>query len=209
MAATSAEAEATTASDALRQPIRVRILEVLNTRDTVSAVQFVREGMGRGLPRMEGRSFKAQLSQASYHFRWLAEAGCIEVAFTRPVRGTEEHFYRARSRAYLTEEEWSALGLQERVDISKTMLTGFIAQAEGAMLAGTFDSRVERCLAWVPFQVDGRGWDELTTAIHACFAEVEQIRRESADRLASEENASAIPATFGIFGFESPPVPAT
>lgn len=195
----------TTASEALRHPLRVRILEALNTRDTMSPVEFVRSGMMWGLPGIKGKSTSAQMSHASYHFRALAEADCIEIAFTRPVRGAEEHFYRARCRAYFDTEEWESFDVEERDKISKTMMRGFIAQAEGAMLSDTFDARKDRWLAWIPFNVDQQGWDELNKAIGACYAEVERIRHEAGGRLRAAEEPP-IPTTFGVFGFESPPM---
>jgi hypothetical protein len=198
----------TTASDALRHPIRVRILEALNTREVMSPVEFLRSGMMRGLPGLKGKVTRAQqMSHASYHFRQLAKAGQIEVDSTRPVRGSEEHFYRAKSRAYFTDAEWREMDKWERAPISKTMLTGFMAQAEGAMLSDTFDSRTDRWLAWIPFKVDQRAWDEMNAAASACYAEIEQIRHDAARRMQSSEGAeAAIPATFGIFTFESPPM---
>src|SRR4051812_28389565 len=33
------------------------------------------------------------LSNVSYHFRVLAEAGALKLAATRPVRGSTQHFY--------------------------------------------------------------------------------------------------------------------
>jgi hypothetical protein len=206
MGATLEEGAKTTASEAMRHPIRVRILEALNTRDTLSPVEFTRKGLARDVPGLKGKSIQAQMSHISYHFRALAKAGCIEVVATRPVRGSEEHFYRACARAHFGTEEWAELSDAERRGISKTMLQGFIAQGEGALLSETFDSRMDRWLAWIPFEVDERGWDELTTAIGACWAEIEQIRHEAGERLADASGSDAIPVTFGIFGFESPPM---
>jgi DNA-binding transcriptional ArsR family regulator len=193
----------TTAAEALRHPIRVRILEALNTRDEMSPVEFVRSGLMRGLPGIKGKSLSGQMSHSSYHFRALAAAGLIELTRTQPVRGTEEHFYVARSRAYFTDAEWEEMEEAERADISKTMITGFLAQAEGAMLTGTLDARTDRWLAWIPFNVDERGWDDMTTAIRDCYVQIEQIREESGERLRAGEGPP-VPATFGIFGFESP-----
>ena len=196
----------TTASEVLRHPIRVRILEALNTHDILSPVEFLHKGFARGVPGLQGRTLDAQMSNLSYHFRVLVEMDCIVLVATRPVRGSEEHFYRARSRAYFTDEEWSALGREERAAISKTMLQGFMAQAEGALLCDTFDSRLDRWLAWVPFKVDKRGWAEMVSAIACCYTEVEQIRHAACARLGQQADLEAIPVTFGIFGFESPMV---
>ena len=139
-AAVASKREATTASEVLRHPIRVRILEALNQLD-MSPVQFLNSGMARGVPGLKGKDQDAALSHIAYHFRVLAKAGCIEISQTRQVRGSVEHIYGARSRAQFDEEQWAALDLDERKAISKVVLQGFIAQAEGAMLSGTFGGR--------------------------------------------------------------------
>jgi hypothetical protein len=81
-----------------------------------------------------------------------------------------------------------------------------VARADGAMRAGTFDSRTDRHLAWMPMQLDQQGWDDLTAALASCFGEVEQIRHDSKERLAVSGEES-ISTTFGMLGFESPPPP--
>jgi DNA-binding transcriptional ArsR family regulator len=51
------------------------------------------------------------LSNVSYHFRVLAEAGVLELVSTRPVRGSTQHFYGMSIDA-----EWAraVLDLDER-----------------------------------------------------------------------------------------------
>lgn len=68
MEATLSHERATTASDALRHPMRLRILEALNTRDLLSPIQFLRAGHAGDLPGLEGKSLRVQMSHVSYHF---------------------------------------------------------------------------------------------------------------------------------------------
>ncbi len=74
-------AECVRALKALAHPIRFAVLVALGRGD-LSPSQFARS---RGEP----------VSNVSYHFRLLAELGLIELARTRPVRGSIEHIYRA------------------------------------------------------------------------------------------------------------------
>lgn len=76
------------------------------------------------------------------------------------------------------------------------------------MQAGTFDDRADRWLAWDTFDLDRRGWAEMTTALAAVYAEIGQIRKDAAARL-SEGAEAAIPITFAELAFESPPAPPT
>jgi DNA-binding transcriptional ArsR family regulator len=55
------------------------------------------------------------LSNISYHFRVLAEAGVLELVSTRPVRGSTQHFY-----GMSIEADWAqaVLDLDERAEAS-------------------------------------------------------------------------------------------
>jgi hypothetical protein len=196
----SAEKDKPLASEALRHPLRVRILEVVNERD-ISPVQFMNLGLA---PSLEASA--KTLSSISYHFRELAKCGCVEVVEHVPRRGATEHIYRGRARAYFTDEEWAALTQRERCLISRTMYQGLAARTEGAILGHTFDSRPDRHLSWVAMLVDEQGWTELMSTLADTLGDVTQIRHDALERLAASGD-KAVPVTIGMLGFESPPPP--
>jgi hypothetical protein len=189
-----------TASEALRHPLRVRILEIVNERD-MSPTQFM-QGQFAPDPEVSAKA----LSSISYHFRELAKCGCLEVVDTIARRGATEHIYRGRARAYFTDEEWAALTQRERCLISRTMYQGLAARAEGAMMSHTFDSRVDRHLSWIAMEVDELGWTELMSTLSSTLGSVTQIRHDARDRLAASGD-KVVPVTVGMLGFESPPPP--
>lgn len=189
-----------TASAALRHPLRVRILEVVNEQD-MSPTQFMLRQLA---PDVEISA--KSLSSISYHFRELAKMGCIEVSRTYARRGATEHVYTGKARAYFTDEEWSELTQRERCLISRTMYQGLAARAESAMLTHTFDSRPDRHLTWFAMEVDERGWTELMSTLEGTFGEITQIRHDAQDRLAASGD-NVVPVTIGMLGFESPPPP--
>lgn len=186
------------ASAALRHPLRVRILEVVNEQD-MSPNQFMLRQLA---PDVEISA--KTLSSISYHFRELAKMGCIEVARTHARRGATEHVYTGKARAYFTDEEWAELTQRERCLISRTMYQGLAARAEGAMMAHTFDSRTDRHLTWIAMKVDERGWTELMSTLAGALGDVMQIRHDARDRLAAS-GEKVVPVTVGMLGFESPP----
>ncbi len=188
------------ASEALRHPLRIRILEVVNERD-ISPTQFMQQQLAPDV----GVSAKA-LSAISYHFRELAKCGCLEVVENVPRRGATEHIYRGRARAYFTDEEWAALTPRERCLISRTMYQGLAARAESAMIAHTFDSRTDRHLSWIAMEVDEQGWTELMSTLVRTLGDVTQIQEDATDRLAASGD-NVVPVTVGMLGFESPPPP--
>lgn len=190
------ERNATTTSAMLRHPLRVRILEVLNERD-MSPVQFYREGLAPGYG----------LSLVAHHFKELRLGGCLKVVKRIPRRGSVESIHRGVARAFFTDEEWAELSPPQRTAISRTMLRGLIARADGAMLAETFDRRLDRHLTWVAMDLDEKGWSELTELQANTYYRAEEIRKNAASRIAESESES-IPATFGALAFESPPITA-
>ncbi len=194
--------EGTTASNALGHPTRVRILEVVNEQD-MSPIQFVHSGLAPA-EAFEERDEAGALSHVAYHFRVLRELGCVVQVDSAARRGATEHVYRGVARAYFSDEEWARLPGELRCRISRTMLQGMIARAEGAILAGTFDSRPDRHLSWVAIEVDERGWEDLTTALELALEKVKEIRDESQQRLGAS-SADGIRVTAGLLGFESPP----
>lgn len=186
----------------LKHPLRVRILEILN-EGPKSPSQFVEEGL---VPKEHYSNYQQALSLASYHFRALEKDGCLKVVASIPRRGALEHVYEGKARVYFTDSEFEEMPLERRQTLSRISFQGLVARADGAMRADTFDSRTDRHLAWMPMQLDQRGWNELMTSLAACFGEVEQIRHDSKERLATSGEKS-IPTTFGMLGFESPPPP--
>jgi hypothetical protein len=119
-------------------------------------------------------------------------------------RGGREHFYRASGPAILKEA-----GPWANAPDSLTATTGWGAferltkLAKDAMVAGTFDGRANRCLAWSFLSLDQRGWRKVVAETNALLASVfeEQVRAEA--RMAiSGEKASEMAIAFGAF--ESP-----
>ncbi|HEX5983072.1 MAG TPA: hypothetical protein VFY69_02585 [Solirubrobacterales bacterium] len=187
----------------LKHPLRVRILEVLNEGPR-SPSQFVKEGLVEEEEYVN--DYEKALSLVSYHCRELEKEGCLEIVETIPRRGAVEHVYRGKARVYFTDAEFEAMPRPVRSTLSRISLQGLIARADRALRAGTFDSRTERHLTWMPMHLDERGWDEAIDALAETFGTLVQIRHDARDRLAGSGDR-VIPATVGMLGFESPPPP--
>lgn len=192
-----------TACAPLSHPMRVRILEIANTRD-ISPVAFVDEQLQPAGVTFPDRP--SALSHVAYHFRALDAAGCIEVVRTAQRRGATEHIYRGTAPVEFTSAEFDRMSEEQRQLLSRTSLQALIARADGAMRAGTFDARTNRHLIWMAIELDEQGWEEFAAAQDDCFERVKRIHTESKDRLA-RSGERAIPATYGALGFESPPAP--
>src|ERR1700709_2964091 len=148
-AATPGHRSAGRAAAPPRHPLRVRILEVANERD-ISPVQFLREGLAP--PGAYG------LSHISHHFSELEKGGCLEDIKLIPRRGSVEHVYRGLARAFFSDDEWETkLSAADRQRVTKTVLQGLMARADGAILAGTIDKRTNRHLSWIALPVGAQG----------------------------------------------------
>ena len=189
--------EKETAAEALRHPSRVRILEVLNEQD-MSAVQFANAGY-------VGEPDEKVLSSVSYHFRALLKCQAIVPVKRRQVRGAVETTCRGAARAYFSDEEWAEIPLDERKAISRVMYQGLFARVESAFIEDTFDKRDDRWLVWRALRFDEQGWFDFTAALHRVDAEVQLIQKDAEARL-GETGQKPIRATYGMLGFESPPV---
>jgi len=188
------------ASAALANPLRILILAVADERD-VSPKQFFLQRLAFGL-----EASQPTFSTISYHFRALAELGCLEPVKTVNRGGAIEHFYRGSARAHFTDEEWVALAGRERRMISRARWRGLIARAESAMMSRSFDSRPDRHLTCDALLLDERGWKETMGVLADAHRDIAQLDDDARDRLAVS-GGLAVPATVAMLGFESPPMP--
>lgn len=168
----------------------------------MSPSQFVRQGL---IPDHFYDNYQQALSMASYHFRELEQEGCVEVVETIPRRGAAEHVYRGKSCVLLSKEEFDELPPESRRGFSRTSLQGFIARTDGAVRSGTFEKRADRHLNWRSIHLDEDGWGELSACLGQAFKKAEGICKRAEERL-RDSGETGFPVTFGILGFESPPV---
>jgi len=190
---------------ALAHPSRVRIIEVVTEWGELSPTEIVTRSLCDDLEGIRGKkSHKAKVSHINYHCLKLEEAGFLKLVGTRPVRGGTEHFYQATVEALFPDDEWASLEQPERSDISRVVWQRLIPQVEMAMHRDTFDSRVDRMLAWGPLDLDEAGWKELATGSADWLPKVERIPRDAEKRLGASGEA-AIRCTYGILAYESPP----
>jgi DNA-binding transcriptional ArsR family regulator len=175
---------------AMGHQIRVQALIILNER--VASPNEISKELGEAV------------GHVSYHIKVLKECECIELVDTAPRRGAMEHYYRATDRAFLDSEEWAALPASIRPGLSSSGLKTVFNDASSALLAGTFDKRVDRHLSWTPMIVDEQGWEELKGGLAGMLEKILEIQSSSAERLA-EADAAGIPVTVAMMGFEAPP----
>ncbi len=173
---------------ALGHELRVEILTILNER--MASPNELSKELGEGL------------SQVSYHVKVLKDYKTIKQVKTEPRRGAVEHYYRATSRAFLTDRDWHELPASVRPGLSADLFELILTDAATAIESETFDERVDRHMSWTPLVVDEKGWRDLTKLMNGTLEKVLKIQADSSTRLA-KSGEEGITATAAMLGYES------
>src|SRR4051794_6631879 len=155
---------------ALAHALRVQILMILNER--------------MASPNELSKELEEGLSQVSYHVKVLKDFECIEMVKTEPRRGAVEHYYRATSRAYLTDRDWQSLPDSIKPGMSASGLKMIIDDVVGAINGGSFNAREDVHMSWTPGVVDEQGWNESVDLVNETLERIIGIHAASAKRLA-------------------------
>jgi DNA-binding transcriptional ArsR family regulator len=174
---------------ALTHELRVEILGILNER--IASPNELANELGEGL------------SQVSYHVKVLRDFECIKLVKTAPRRGAVEHYYRATSRAFLTDRDWHKLPDSIRPGLSADLLELIVGDGVGALEEGTFDARKDRHLSRTLLIVDEPGWRDLVNALKRTRDEVEAIQSKSSARLV-KSGESGFTVSAALMGIEIP-----
>jgi DNA-binding transcriptional ArsR family regulator len=172
---------------ALAHPLRVEILTILNER--------------MASPNELSKELDEGLSQVSYHVKVLKDFECIEMVKTEPRRGAVEHYYRATSRAYLTDRDWRTLPDSIKPGMSASGLKMLIDDVVAAINGGTFNARDDVHMSRTPGVVDEQGWEDSAELINETLERVIEIHAESAKRLA-KSGEEGIPMATIMVNFE-------
>jgi len=171
----------------LKHPIRVDALAIFNEREATIVE----------IARLIGEDEK----KVGNHVRALAECGCIERVRIEKRRGAEVHFYRATLRPHIGDEEWEALPLATRHELSALVFQAIVTEALAAFRTGRFDARTTRHLSWRAMQLDEEGWRELSTELNESLDRIEAIATRSEERLSRAERPG-FPAIAAAMSFE-------
>jgi hypothetical protein len=173
---------------AVAHPTRVRVLEALQGR-VASPTELARE-------------FRESLGVVSYHTNALLDVDCIEQVRTRPKRGTIEHFYTARPRSFIGDQDWRKVPLSVRGGVTGEALRTFVAKVGAAIDADTIDRREDTTLNWMPVTVDERGWRETAEILDRARRRLMEVAAASRERLGGEDG---IPVVTALAAFEAAP----
>lgn len=161
---------------ALSHPLRVRLLAAFN------------EGVAS--PNQLARAFGESLPKVSYHVKMLAELGYIELVETAQRRGATEHYYRALTRPFFSDEDWQQLPQSARQAISAEVVEMIATDAYRALADGSFDAREDRYLIRAVLNLDERAWQELNGLLGEVSDKALELQAQTAARAAAGEDSS-------------------
>lgn len=173
---------------ALRDPIRRRLLFVLNDRPRGATIRQLAKRLGEPPRRIR------------HYVEILAEAGQVVVEGERSRRNTIERSYRSARVPILWREGWPAgFGLTDTKMVLLDILRLTFDSVTEAVATGTFAERQGWCVARTWREVDAQGWEELAEIHERALLEVIAAVDRAAERLAGDEAAESIPAISGLF----------
>jgi DNA-binding transcriptional ArsR family regulator len=176
---------------ALAHPLRIDILRVL--QDRVASPSEIAEEV------------VAPLGNVSYHVRFLARVGLLELVETRPRRGALEHYYRARGRVRITDKAWAQVPQIVKNAMVAATLGQVVRYVEAAATIGGFE-RADAAVSRRPMTVDKQGFTDLAAAVKQLLDRATEIEAESARRMATANHSGPeINAGLVTMLFEGPP----
>ncbi len=173
----------------LAHELRAEILAILNER--------------MASPNELAKELDEGLSQVSYHVKVLKDYKVITLVKTEPRRGAVEHYYRATSRAYLTDRDWHELPKSVRVAMSADLFQMVLDDVVASLENDVFDKREDRHMSWTPMVVDEQGWKEINGILDAALKQVLKAQAASVKRVAKSGN-KGINMSVSMLGYEVP-----
>jgi len=140
-------------------------------------------------------------------FKMLEQIGWLKQVSQRTAgrrRSAIELFYKAAGPAILKEDgPWANVPDSFRRTSGWATFERLMEQAREAMVAGTFDAREDRCLAWSILALDQQGWEKVTASVKALLALV--LREQGLAKARIEKSGERpLVVTVALAAFESP-----
>lgn len=120
------------------------------------------------------------------HVRELYDSGCIEFIGTKKVRNATEHFYRAVTLPYITDDEYQAMPVKLRHQMAGLIVQAIVAETLASFRAGKMAADPRLWLTWQIVNVaDAEGKAEVAEEVRATYGRFEDIATRNANRLAN------------------------
>jgi hypothetical protein len=133
-------------------------------------------------PKEIARILKKPLSTVSFHVGELVADDAIELVRTAQRRGAIEHYYRAKLRPEIGDEEMRALPRATRRSLASLILQGVVAEGLSSLRHGKMENDDELNLIWMPMRLGAEGREEVSTLQNETLERLEEIRQRDEGR---------------------------
>jgi hypothetical protein len=183
-------------SKAFADELCLKIIEEANRRE-ISAPLFHAE-------------FGGDIERIRRRFKLMERTGWLKQVATETGgrrRSAVELFYRATGPAIFNEESWAEL--PSSIKAAPAIWTTFKQLAENvkeAIVAGTFEARLDNHFSWSLLHLDQEGWGKVAAAVDELL-ELIFKEWEAAENRMAVTGEKAITTTIALSAFESPREP--
>ncbi len=200
------EAAAQNRVEALRQPLRAKILRLLIAQGPSSPSKMTRVLAETVDPEMPAKELRRLGDQVNYHTKRLVELGCAELADEIKVRGAVEHVYCATERYLVETEEWEGLPPEIKEHLTAEFAQAHLDDMVLGFRAGTLGTHEHFHLTQTRILLDEQGRDELLERYENLRLEALEIEdRSNKRRQDSGDQGINMSSLLGCFEVPSPP----
>jgi DNA-binding transcriptional ArsR family regulator len=168
-------------------------------RIRIDALAILNEG--RASPSEISKTLDESVSMVGHHIKELFDSGCIESVGTEQVRGATEHFYRAVTLPYISDEEYRALSLETRRELVGLIIQAIMAEVLASFRARKLETDEDLWLTWQCLNLDEQGRREVADEQAESYARLLEIQTRNASRLA-EAGRTGTTTVVAMMGFE-------
>jgi DNA-binding transcriptional ArsR family regulator len=145
------------------------------------------------------------VGHVGYHVRKLHQFGLIELVEERPIRGAVEHFYRAITRPFQSQEDMETANDEDNEFLAKQTIQLHMADISRSVDSGVINRRPDRWLLRLPFDdMDAEGFDEMNKLFEGVYEEMLLIGGRAAMRKELDADHESFPAAASAMFFELP-----
>lgn len=182
----SARAAERRISHAVNHPVRLDALSILIER--------------QASPKEIAKALQVSLGTASFHVAELLADDAIELVKTMPRRGAVEHYYRAKQRPEVSDDEWRKMPKPARRKLAAILLQAIIAEGLASLRNGKMDTDDDLYLVWKVVKLDVRGRKEVADLHAEMLSRLEAIREQNDLRAADDGDTEV--RIVAMMGFE-------
>jgi hypothetical protein len=118
------------------------------------------------------------VSAASYHVGVLAKTSQIDAVGTEQKRGAVEHYYRAKAKPEVTDEEWVKLPDAARRRIASIQLNFLVSEALASLGHGKMDTDDNLAIICSQMRLNKAGREKLGSILAEAQERIEELREE-------------------------------